>query len=138
MPTSRRSPLTDLAGLGLLGWAVLLGYVSVPPMLSHGLLWDDGISLLGAGLAVANLLAALGVTRRAGWGRRLGLWVAGIGLFGSGAVLLTLAPGVLSGDAGVVLGGPPLLLLAIPAGMVLAYGLIFAVLLRARGEFAHG
>ena len=137
MPTSPRSPLTDLAGLGLLAWAVLLGYVSVPWIVSRGLLWDGGISLIGAILAAAHVAAAAGVMRRAGWGRRLGLWMAGVGLFGSGAVLLTLAPGVLSGDAGAVLGSPPLLVLAIPAGMVLAYGLILVILLRARGEFVH-
>jgi hypothetical protein len=62
----RRSAVTDLAGLALLGWAMLLGYVSVPLMLSRGLLWDDGISLLGALLAAAHLAAALGVMRRAG------------------------------------------------------------------------
>jgi hypothetical protein len=135
MPTSPRSPLTDLAGLGLLAWAVLLGYVSVPWMVSRGLLWDGGISLLGGVLAAANLVAAIGVARRAGWGRRLGLWIGGIGLFGSGAVLLTLAPGVLSDDAGTILGALPLLVLAVPTGMVLAYGLIVVILLRARGEF---
>jgi hypothetical protein len=135
MPTSPRSPLTDLAGLGLLAWAVLLGYVSVPWMLSRGVLWDGGISLLGAALAAANLVAALGVMRRAGWGRRLGLWIGGVGLFGSGAVLVTLAPGVLSDNAGATLGASPLLVLVVPAGMVLAYGLIFVILLRARGEF---
>jgi len=138
MPIGRRSLLTDLAGVGLLGWAVLLGYVSVPWMLSRGLLWDDGISLLGALLAAGNLVAALGVTRRAGWGRRLGLWMAGIGLFGSGAVLATLAPGVLSGKAAAILGGTPVMLLAVPAGMVLVYGLILVILVRARDEFAHG
>lgn len=138
MPTSPRSPLTDLASLGLLAWAVLLGYVSVPWMVSRGLLWDGGISLLGAGLAAAHLVAAIGVTRRAAWARTLGLWMAGVGLFGSGAVLLTLAPGVLSGDAAASLGATPLQVLAIPAGMVLVYGLILVLLLRARGEFAHG
>jgi hypothetical protein len=137
MPTSRRSPLTDLAGLGLLGWAVLLGYVSVPWMLSGGLLSDGGVSLLGAALAAGNLVAAIGVTRRAAWARRLGLWMAGVGLFGSGAVLLTLAPGVLGGDAAGVLGSSPLVVLAIPAGMVLVYALILVILLRARDEFAH-
>jgi hypothetical protein len=135
MPTSRRSPWTDLAGLGLLGWAVLLGYVSIPLILSRGLLWDDGISLLGALLAAAHLVAAIGVTRRAAWARRLGLWMGGVGLFGSGAVLLTLAPGVLGGDAAAVLGSAPVLVLAIPAGMVLVYGFIVAALLRARDEF---
>jgi hypothetical protein len=138
MPTSRRSLRTDLAGLGLLGWGILLGYVSVPWMLSRRLLWDDGISLLGVLLAAANLIAALGVTRRAGWGRRLGLWMAGIGLFGSGAVLLTLAPGVLGGNTATVLGSTPVLLLAVPAGMVLVYGLILVILVRARDEFARG
>jgi hypothetical protein len=138
MPTSARSPLTDLASLGLLGWAVLLGYVSVPWMLSRGLLWDGGISLLGAFLAAAHLAAALGVTRRAAWARRLGLWMAGVGLFGSAAVLLTLAPGVLSDKGAAMLGGSsPLLALAIPAGMVLVYGLILVHLLRARDEFVH-
>lgn len=135
MPVRRRSALTDLAGLALLGWAVLLGYVSVPWILSRGLLWDGGISLVGAALAAGNLVAAIGVTRRAGWGRRLGLWAGGIGLFGSGAVLLTLAPGILGGDVGAVIGGSPLLVLAVPAGMVLVYGLIVAILIRARDEF---
>jgi len=135
MPTGPRSPLTDLASLGLFAWAVLLGYVSIPWMVSRGLLWDGGISLLGAALAAGHLVAALGVMRRAAWGRRLGLWMGGIGLFGSGAVLLTLAPGVLGGDAGAIVGSPPVLPLAVPAGMVLVYGLIFAILLRARGEF---
>ena len=135
MPVRRRSALTDLAGLALLGWAVLLGYVSVPWILSRGLLWDGGISLVGAALAAGNLVAAIGVTRRAGWGRRLGLWTGGIGLFGSGAVLLTLAPGILGGDVGAVIGGSPLLVLAVPAGMVLVYGLIVAILIRARDEF---
>ena len=134
MPTSGRSPLTDIAGLGLLAWAVLLGYVSIPWMLSRGLLWDDGISLLGAALAALHLVAAIGVTRRAGWARRLGLWMSGIGLFGSGVVLVTLAPGALS-DKAAVLGSTPLQLLAIPAGMVLVYALILVILLRAREEF---
>jgi hypothetical protein len=137
MPTRRRSPLTDLAGFGLLGWAVLLGYVSVPSMVSRGLLWDDGISLLGAALALLHLVAALGVTRRARWARPLGLWMSGIGLFGSGVVLVTIAPGVLSDGAAANLGGTPVRLLAVPAGMVLVYGLIFVILLRARDEFAH-
>ena len=138
MPTSARSPLTDLAGVGLLGWAVLLGYVSIPVMLSRGLLWDGGISLLGAALAAAHLVAAIGVTRRAAWARRLGVWMSGIGLFGSGVVLVTIAPAALSDDAAASLGSMPLQVLAIPAGMVLVYGLILLILVRARDEFAHG
>jgi hypothetical protein len=61
--------------------------------------------------------------------------MGGIGLFGSGAVLLTLAPGILGGDAGAVLGSSPLLVLAVPAGMVPVYGLIVVILLRAWNEF---
>ena len=135
MPTSVRSPLTDLASLGLLGWAVLLGYVSIPWMLSRGLLWDDGISLIGASLAALHLVAAIGVTRRLGWARRLGLWMSGIGLFGSGAVLVTLAPAALGDDAAATLGSSAWQVLAIPAGMLLVYGLILVILLRARDEF---
>ena len=138
MPTSARSPLTDLASVGLLAWAVLLGYVSIPWMLSRGLLWDGGISLLGAALAALHLVAAIGVTRRAGWARRLGLWMAGVGLFGSGVVLVTIAPGALSDDAAATFGGSPLQLMAVPAGMVLVYGLILVILLRARDEFSQG
>ena len=133
---SRRSWLTDLAGLGLVAWAVLLGYVSVPWMVGRGLLWDGGISLLGAVLAAAHLVAALGVTRRAPWARRLGLWMAGVGLFGSGVVLLTLG-GSLFGPAGPTGGASPLLALAIPAGMVAVYALILILLLRAGSEFTR-
>jgi hypothetical protein len=132
----RRSWLTDLAGLGLLAWAVLLGYVSVPWILSRGVLWDGGISMLGAALAAAHLVAALGVTRRAPWARRLGLWMAGVGLFGSGVVLLTLF-GSLTGPAAPATGASPLLVLAIPAGMVAVYALILILLLRAQGEFTR-
>jgi hypothetical protein len=115
---------------------VLLGYVSVPWILSRGLLWDDGVSLLGAVLAGAHLVAALGVTRRLGWARRLGLWMAGVGLFGSGVVLLTLGGGLM-GPAAAPIGASPAVVLAIPAGMVVVYGLIFILLLRAKGEFSH-
>ena len=135
MPTSARSPLTDLASLGLLAWAVLLGYVSIPWMLTRGPLWDGGISLLGAALAAAHLVAAIGVTRRAAWARRLGVWMSGIGLFGSGVVLVTIAPAALSDDAAASLGSMPLQVLAIPAGMVLVYGLILVILVRAGEEF---
>lgn len=124
-----RSVLTDLAGVGLLAWAVLLAYISVPTLLSPDPFWDGGISLLAAG----HLVAALGVTRRAGWARRLGLWMGAIGLFGSGMVLLTLSASLLTrGNSGSAFPG---LLLAIPAGMLLTYGLIVVILLRARSEF---
>jgi len=136
VPRRRQSPLTDLAGLGLLGWAVLLGYVSVPTLLSDDPFWDGGISVLGALLAAGHLAAAFGVTRRAVWGLRLALTMGAVGLFGSGIVLLTLAASVLErGTDGV--GGSPGLVLAVPAGMVLVYGLIVMILLRARNEFSR-
>jgi hypothetical protein len=128
-----RPALTDVAALLLLGWAGLLAYVSLPVLLSDDPLWDGGVSVLGALLAVAHLAAALGVVRRAAWGRRLGLVLGGIGLFGSAAVLITLIPGLERAEA--VTGRMPILVLAIPAGMVVAYGLIVFALYRARDEF---
>ena len=76
----RRSPLTDLAGLGLLAWAILLAYVCVPPLFN---------------------------------GDMVSRGVNGI-------------------------GGFPALPLAVPAGMVIVYGLIVVILLRAGGEFSRG
>jgi hypothetical protein len=130
-----RSWLTDIAGLGLLGWAVLLGYVSVPTLLSDDPFWDGGVSAIGGLLAVGHLAAAFGVTRRAAWARRLALWMGAIGLFGSGAVLLTLTAGLLGPSAPVIDTAVPVLVLAIPAGMFITYGLIVFILLRARDEF---
>jgi hypothetical protein len=133
----RRSWLTDLAGLALVAWAVLLAYVSVPTLAGPDPFWDGGIYALGALLAVLHLAAAFGVMRREDWGRRLALAVGGIGLFGSGMVLITLAASVLGrhvpGAAGFV--GLPL---AVPAGMVAVYALIVAILVRARSEFSLG
>lgn len=108
---ARRSPLTDLAGLGLLAWAVLLAYISIPTLFSADPSGDGRISLLAALLATAHVAAALGVTRRAAWGRSLGLALGAIGLLGSGVVLLTLAATLLSrglanvGGSGPALGG---------------------------------
>ena len=133
----QRSPLTDLAGLGLLAWAALLAYISVPTLLSAGPFGDGGISLLAALLAAAHLVAAVGITRRAAWARRLGLWMGAIGVFGSGIVLLTLGASLLGRGLGSA-GGFPGLPLAVPAGMVAFYGLIVLFLLRARNEFSHG
>ena len=130
-----RSALTDVAAVLLVGWAGLLAYVSLPVILSDDPLWDSGVSVLGVLLAVAHLAAALGVVRRAGWGRRLGLAVAGIGLFGSAAVLITLIPGLERAEA--ITGRSPILVVAIPAGMVVSYGLIVVALYRARDEFSQ-
>lgn len=128
-----RSALTDVAAVLLVGWAGLLAYVSLPVIFSDDPLWDSGVSVLGALLSVSHLVAALGVVRRAAWGRRLGLVLGGIGLFGSAAVLITLIPGLERAEA--LIGRSPILVLAIPAGMVVAYGLIVAALYRAREEF---
>ena len=54
-----------------------------------------------------------------------------IGLLGSLAVLLTLAASLTSSD---LPDGAPVVL-AIPAGMALTYGLILTFLYRARAEF---
>jgi hypothetical protein len=62
--------------------------------------------------------------------------MAGVGLFGSGVVLLTLF-GILTGPAAPATGASPLLVLAIPAGMVAVYALILILLLRAQGEFTR-
>ena len=131
----RRSPLTDVAAVLLLGWAGLLAYVSLPDLLSDDPLWDGGVSVLGAVLAVGHLAAALGVVRRATWGRRLGLGMGGIGLFGSAVVLITLVPG-LERVRGVI-GSSPEMVLLIPAGMVVTYALIVFALYQAREEFPN-
>jgi hypothetical protein len=52
-------------------------------------------------------------------------------------VLLTLAVSLLSRGLARVAGFPGVPL-AIPVGMVVVYGLIVALLLRARGEFNRG
>lgn len=128
---ARRSPLTVVAGLLLLVWAGLLAYVSLPTLLSDDPLWDGGISVLGAFLAVAHLAAGVGVLARTPGARRLGLLLGGIGLFGTVAVVLTLAANMMSS------GLPPEtpLVLAIPAGMAVAYGIIVLALWRAKAEF---
>lgn len=99
---NRRSALTDVAAVLLLTWAGLIAYVSLPTVLSDDPLWDGGVSVLG-------------VMRRAGWGRRLGLAMGGIGLFWSAAVLITIIPGLERAEA--LMGRLPILVLAIPAGM---------------------
>jgi hypothetical protein len=133
----RRSWLTDLAGLGLAAWAVLLAYVSLPTLVGPDPFRDGGISVLGALLAILHLAAALGVMRRASWGRRLAMAMGAVGLFGSGTVLLTLGASVLSqGTTGR--SGFSVLPLLVPAGMVAVYGLIVVILVRGRSEFSAG
>lgn len=131
---ARRSPLTVIAGLLLLVWAGLLAYVSVPTLLSDDPFWDGGISVLGAFLAGAHLAAGLGVLARARWGRQLGLVLGWIGLFGTMAVVVTLAANMVS--TGLPQETP--LVLAIPAGMAMLYAVIVFALWRAKAEFTPG
>ncbi|HET9497320.1 MAG TPA: hypothetical protein VFP83_03260 [Candidatus Limnocylindria bacterium] len=131
---ARRSPLTIIAGVLLLAWAGMLAYVSVPTLLSDDPFWDGGISVLGAFIASAHLAAGVGVLARAWWGRQLGLVMGWIGLFGTVAVVGTLAASMLSTD----LPQETPLVLAIPAGMAILYAVIVFALWRAKAEFAPG
>ena len=95
-------------------------------------LWDGGVSVLGALLAAGHVVAFIGVVRRLGWGRRLGLILGVIGLFGSVAVFVGLAFSLTSSD----LPDGASAVLVIPAGMAVTYGLIVVFLYRSRSEFA--
>ena len=98
--------------------------------------WDGGISTLGAALAAGHVAAAFRVVRRASWGRRLGLALGGVGLFGSAAVLITLIPDLQGAQE--LIGRELVLVLAIPAGKVLVYAMIVVALYRARASSATG
>jgi hypothetical protein len=123
----------DAAGLLLLGWGVLIAWVSSPPLLRGELLDDGGVSLIGAVLALLHVVAVVGIARRSGWSRGLGIGLAGVGLFGSISVL-----GLFAGGAGTMLDVDPgagLVLLAIPAGMAASYLVVLVALLRGRDAF---
>jgi hypothetical protein len=128
----RRSLLTDVAGLLLLCWAGLLGFVSLT-----GWSLDDPteafLLVVGTVFAASHLAAAFGVFRRAGWGRRLGLVVGGIGLVGTSVVAVTLLPGL--DRARDVTGSWTIAPLAIPVAMTASYVAIVGLLWRGRGEF---
>ena len=129
----RRDLLTDAAGLLLLGWAGLLGYVSL-----SGWSLDDPIEafliVVGVVLAGSHLVAGLGVFRRTAWARRLGMIVGGIGLVGTAVVAVTLIPGL--GRVEEVTGSWTVAPLAIPLEMVATYAAIVWLLWRAPGEFS--
>jgi hypothetical protein len=124
----------DLAGILLIAWAGLIAYVSVPTLLGEDPLWDGGVSLLGALVATAHLIAALGVFTRQSWGRRLGLVVGGVGAVGTGLVLVTLAANV--GSVPAPAGPASPLVLGIPAAMFATYLAVVLILWRARPAFA--
>jgi hypothetical protein len=129
----RRSWVLDAAGLVLLGWGLLLAWISSPPLLRAELLVDGGVSLIGAVLGILHVVAAVGIARRSGWSRGLGIGLAGLGLFGSVSVL-----GLFVGGAGTILEVDPgvtLVLLTIPAGMVASYLVVLVALLRGRDAF---
>jgi hypothetical protein len=125
----------DLAGVLLIAWAGLIAYVSVPTLLGDEPLWDGGVSLLGALVAAAHLVAAWGVFTRHPWGRRLGLVVGGVGAVGTGIVLLTLAANL--GSVAAPAGPTSPLVLGIPAAMFATYLAVVVILWRARPDFAH-
>jgi hypothetical protein len=130
-----RLAVPDLAGLVLFAWSLLLAYVSVPSLLAgQDLLADGGISVLGAVMAVLHLAAAVGITQRHRWARTLGIILAIIGVGGSLAVLIPMI-GAIESVRAIDPNALPTFL-AIPAGMVLTYGLALVVLLRSRLAFA--
>jgi hypothetical protein len=128
-----RAWLVDLAGILLLAWAGLLGYVS----LLTGWSFEDPVEgfviVVGVVFAGSHLVAALGVFRRAPWARRLGLIVGGVGLVGTVLVVVTLVPGL--DPARDVTGAWGIAPLAIPAAMAATYAVIVVALWRARGAF---
>ena len=130
----RRTVLPDVAALLLLAWAGLLAYVSVPTLLSDDPLWDGGVSVLGAVLAAGHVAAALGVLRRARWGRGLALGIAIVGMIGSASVFFGLAVGLARGRPEIIdeMYVVPLL---IPIGMIATYGVILVGVYRAKSEF---
>ena len=97
---------------------------------------DPGMAMLGFVLAALHFAAALGTALRRRWGRLVGLVVGGIGLFGTGTVLVTLAAALQSVASSPVLEGESWLsILLIPAVMVAAYLAIVVVLLRNGAAF---
>ena len=122
--------------MGLLAWAVLLGYVSIPWIVSRGLLWDGGISLLGSGpggcpprgRARGDPSGTVGSPAGAVDGRGRAVRERRGAAHAGGSVFGPAAPAA---------GASPLLVLAIPAGMVALYALILIILLRAGGEFTQ-
>jgi hypothetical protein len=128
----RRSLLTDLAGVLLLGWAGLLAFVSLTGW-SLGDPMEAFLIVVGVVLAGGHLVAALGVFVRASWARRMGLIVGGIGLVGTSVVVITLVPGLdrVRDVTGSWTIGP----LAIPVAMAATYAVIVGLLWRAHSEF---
>jgi hypothetical protein len=129
----RRAWLVDLAGILMLGWAGLLGYIS----LATGWSFDDPVEafliVVGVVFATSHLIAAFGVIRRAAWARRLGLIVGGIGLVGTTTVVVILIPGL--DQVRDLTGGWTIAPLAIPVAMAATYLVIVVVLWRGGGAF---
>ena len=118
-----------VTALFIVGGVLLLMSWSGPNM-------DPGMTLLGFALAAMHLVAALGTGLRRHWGRLLGLVVGWIGLFGTGAVFVTLAAALPSvASQSLYASGSWLGVLAIPGAMVGAYLLIVVVLMRNRSAF---
>lgn len=89
--------------------------------------------IVGVVVAASHLVAALGVFRRAAWARLLGMVVGGIGLVGTGLVLLTLVANL---GAVPELGVPVSpLVVGIPGVMFAAYLVIEVILYRSGDSF---
>ncbi|RPH34659.1 MAG: hypothetical protein EHM90_05725 [Chloroflexi bacterium] len=129
----RRSLLPDLAALILLGWVGLILFVQVPILLGDDPFANPAWSVTGAILAGAHLAAVVGIVRRMAWGRRLGLWIGGLAMFGTAVVLVTWTVNAL---ATIGPSADALTAILIPAGMFASYAVVVGLLWRARPEFS--
>jgi apolipoprotein N-acyltransferase len=76
--------------------------------------------------------AAVGIVRRRAWGRRLGLWIGGLAMFGTALVLVTWTVNAL---ATIGPSAEALAAILIPAGMFASYAVVVGLLWPARPEF---
>ena len=126
---SRVMLLNLVTALLIVGGVLLLISWSGPSM-------DPGMTVLGLVLAAMHFAAAAGTALRRRWGRLLGLVVGWIGLFGTGAVLVTFVASIAAAGIPALPGGGSWLgVLLIPAAMVAAYAVIVVVLMRNRAAF---
>lgn len=93
---------------------------------------NPAVSVSGAIWAGAHVVAALGIVRRFSWGRRLGLWIGGLAMFGTGFVVVTWT---LSALAYLGPTSEALSAILIPLAMFASYAVVVGLLWRARAEF---
>lgn len=128
----RRSFLPDVAALILLGWVGLILFVEIPTLLGDDPFANPPRSVTSAILAAAHVAAAVGIVRRVAWGRRLGLWIGGLAMFGTAFVLVT---SILSALAYLGPTAEALSAILIPLAMFTSYAVVVGLLWRARAEF---